>query len=98
MLEERTCLMPDYEILPSKICLMDHLPHSLVTTQPFSQWYVPQKIEEDSLHQATGVVYGLQKLASQCGHSHGGGVVGRVQMVVSPKVGLMSEQGKPMSK
>ena len=27
-----------------------------------------------------------------------GGVVGRVQMVVSPKVGLMSEQGKPMSK
>ena len=87
------------KILPGKIRLMDHSPHSLVPIQPFLLWYMPQKIEEDMVFIGRlGLYMGHESWPASVVIATDGGVVGRVRMVVSPKVGLMSKQGKPTSK
>ena len=67
------------KILLNKICLMDHLPHSLVPTQPFPLWYTPQKIEEDMVFIGRlGLYMGHESWPASVVIAMDDGVVGRV--------------------
>lgn len=76
---------------------MEHLPYAPVPTRPFPLRYAPQKIEEDAvLLKRQGLYMARKSWPASAVIATDGGVVGRVRMMAIPKMGLMSEQGKPM--